>query len=117
MPQSWATLGELQERIKRSKVQQQEELAKVKQHAAFWVSSRFAELQNQRAEMGHDDMLTRLRDALKGPSGEALAAAIRKQYPVAMVDEFQDTDPVQYEILTAFITGRAAPGHRYFPYW
>ncbi|HAS14945.1 MAG TPA: exodeoxyribonuclease V subunit beta [Idiomarina abyssalis] len=98
MPQSWATLGELQERIKRSKVQQQEELAKVKQHAAFWVSSRFAELQNQRAEMGHDDMLTRLRDALKGPSGEALAAAIRKQYPVAMVDEFQDTDPVQYEI-------------------
>ncbi|MFP3632645.1 hypothetical protein SB776_39240, partial [Burkholderia sp. SIMBA_045] len=61
MPQSWAVLGELQERIKRSKVQQQEELAKVKQHAAFWVSSRFSELQNQRAEMGHDDMLTRLR--------------------------------------------------------
>jgi len=98
MADNWAILGQLQERIKQSKVQQQEELAKVKQHAAFWVSRRFAELQNQRAEMGHDDMLTRLRDALKGPSGEALAAAIRKQYPIAMVDEFQDTDPVQYEI-------------------
>jgi len=98
MSAEWKALGGLQERIKQSKVKQQEELAKVKQHAAAWVSHRFAELQNQRAEMGHDDMLTRLRDALKGPSGEALAAAIRKQYPVAMVDEFQDTDPVQYEI-------------------
>ncbi|MDV6316578.1 exodeoxyribonuclease V subunit beta [Idiomarina sp. HP20-50] len=98
MADNWLALGQLQDRIKQSKVQQQEELARVKQHAAFWVSSRFAELQNQRAEMGHDDMLTRLRDALKGPSGEALAASIRKQYPVAMVDEFQDTDPVQYEI-------------------
>ncbi|MGM0481159.1 MAG: exodeoxyribonuclease V subunit beta [Pseudomonadota bacterium] len=98
MSPDWAILGELQERIKHSKVQQQEELAKVKQHAAYWVNHRFAELQNQRAEMGHDDMLTRLRDALQGPSGEALGAAIRKQYPVAMVDEFQDTDPVQYEI-------------------
>ncbi|MCJ8317499.1 exodeoxyribonuclease V subunit beta [Idiomarina sp.] len=98
MPDSWNVLGQLQERLKQSKFQQTQELAKVKQHATFWVNKRFAELQNQRAEMGHDDMLTRLRDALKGPSGEALAAAIRKQYPIAMVDEFQDTDPVQYEI-------------------
>ena len=102
MPDSWSVLGLLQERIKRSKVQQTQELAKVKQHAAFWVNKRFAELQNQRAEMGHDDMLTRLRDALKGPGGEALAAAIRKQYPIAMVDEFQDTDPfsMRYSIVS-----------------
>ncbi|WP_404400718.1 exodeoxyribonuclease V subunit beta [Idiomarina seosinensis] len=98
MPAEWGMLGKLQERIKHSRALHQEELAKVRQHAAYWVSCRFSELQHQRAEMGHDDMLTRLRDALKGPGGEALAAAIRKQYPVAMVDEFQDTDPVQYEI-------------------
>lgn len=98
MSETWAPIGQLQERLKQSRAQHQQELAKVKQHAAFWVNKRFAELQNQRAEMGHDDMLTRLRDALNGPSGDALAAAIRKQYPIAMVDEFQDTDPVQYEI-------------------
>ncbi|AVJ57145.1 exodeoxyribonuclease V subunit beta [Idiomarina sp. OT37-5b] len=98
MQSQWQRLSQFIEQINASKAQQQQELAAVKQHAANWVNERFAELQRQRAEMGHDDMLTRLRDALKGPSGEALASAIRAQYPVAMVDEFQDTDPVQYEI-------------------
>ncbi|MDN7138191.1 exodeoxyribonuclease V subunit beta [Pseudidiomarina sp. 1ASP75-14] len=67
-------------------------------HAANWTRSRFRELQQQRAEIGFDDMLTRLRDALRGENGEPLAAALRKQFPIAMIDEFQDTDPVQYEI-------------------
>jgi exodeoxyribonuclease V beta subunit len=31
-------------------------------------------------------------------SGEALASAIRQRFPVAMIDEFQDTDPQQYRI-------------------
>ena len=30
-----------------------------------------------------------------------LAAAIRQQFPAALVDEFQDTDPRQYRILDA----------------
>ena len=70
----------------------------INRHATQWVKARFTELQNQRAEMNHDDMLTRLRDALRGPDGEQLATTIRQQYPIALVDEFQDTDPVQYEI-------------------
>ena len=45
-----------------------------------------------------DDLLTRLRDALAAAGGEALAAAIRARFPAALIDEFQDTDPVQYEI-------------------
>lgn len=98
MQPRWQPLTEFFELIKASEAEQQQELARVKQHGANWVSRRFSELQQQRAEMGHDDMLTRLRDALKGASGNALASAIRRQYPVAMVDEFQDTDPVQYEI-------------------
>lgn len=68
------------------------------QHAAQWFQKRFAMLQQQRAEMGFDDMLTRLRYALYGEFGGALADTIRKQFPIAMVDEFQDTDPVQYAI-------------------
>lgn len=70
----------------------------LKQHAAAWLNQRFHMLQEQRAQMGFDDMLTRLRDALRGAHGERLAAAIREQFPVAMIDEFQDTDPIQYEI-------------------
>lgn len=52
----------------------------------------------RRGELGFDDMLSRLDEALESESGEALAAAIRQRFPVAMIDEFQDTDPQQYRI-------------------
>lgn len=52
----------------------------------------------RRGELGFDDMLSRLDGALRGDSGEALASAIRQRFPVAMIDEFQDTDPQQYRI-------------------
>ena len=52
----------------------------------------------RRGELGFDDMLSRLDEALGSESGEALAAAIRQRFPVAMIDEFQDTDPQQYRI-------------------
>ncbi len=67
-------------------------------HAADWIKHRFNLEKQQRAEMGFDDMLTRLDQALQGPSGERLAAVIRQQFPIAMIDEFQDTDPLQYRI-------------------
>lgn len=46
-------------------------------------------------------MLSRLDEALRGDSGETLASAIRQRFPVAMIDEFQDTDPQQYRIFAA----------------
>jgi len=48
----------------------------------------------------YDDMLTRLRDALADPErGMAAADRLRRRYRIVMVDEFQDTDPIQWEIL------------------
>lgn len=52
----------------------------------------------RRGELGFDDMLSRLDAALCSENGEALANAIRTRFPVAMIDEFQDTDPQQYRI-------------------
>ncbi|WP_122318649.1 exodeoxyribonuclease V subunit beta [Pseudomonas cichorii] len=72
--------------------------AAVLQHAAQWVSARFEEEKRRRAEMGFDDMLLRLDAALHSSGGERLASLIREQFPVALIDEFQDTDPVQYRI-------------------
>ncbi|MEG5266918.1 exodeoxyribonuclease V subunit beta [Pseudomonas sp. JDS28PS106] len=72
--------------------------AAVLQHAAQWVSTRFEEEKRRRAEMGFDDMLLRLDTALQDAGGERLATLIREQFPVALIDEFQDTDPVQYRI-------------------
>ncbi|MCE0914963.1 MULTISPECIES: exodeoxyribonuclease V subunit beta [unclassified Pseudomonas] len=72
--------------------------ARLLEHAAAWVSARFEVEKRRRAEMGFDDMLLRLEHALGSDSGERLAALIREQFPVALIDEFQDTDPVQYGI-------------------
>ncbi|MBV4550138.1 exodeoxyribonuclease V subunit beta [Pseudomonas sp. SWRI102] len=72
--------------------------AAVLQHAAQWVGARFEAEKRRRAEMGFDDMLLRLDAALQAEGGERLASLIREQFPVALIDEFQDTDPVQYRI-------------------
>jgi exodeoxyribonuclease V beta subunit len=45
---------------------------------------------------GFGDMLDQLHEALSGPQGSALAASLRQRWPAALVDEFQDTDPLQY---------------------
>ncbi|MEW5755995.1 MAG: exodeoxyribonuclease V subunit beta [Pseudomonadota bacterium] len=57
-----------------------------------------------------DDLLLKLRDALASDSGAALAARIRGRYRAAMIDEFQDTDPVQYEIFRRIYHGQEACG-------
>lgn len=51
-----------------------------------------------RGEIGYDDMLSELERALSGPQGPHLAATLRAQLPLAMIDEFQDTDPLQWRI-------------------
>ncbi|NCT91019.1 UvrD-helicase domain-containing protein [Cellulomonas sp. APG4] len=77
-----------------------------------WHRVRFAEAVRAEVELrkrtrrvlDYDDLLTLLRDALTDPvTGAAAAERVRARYRVVMVDEFQDTDPVQWEILrTAF---------------
>ena len=51
------------------------------------------------AVMTYDDLLTRLRDTLAGPRGPAAADRLRARYRVVLIDEFQDTDPIQWDIV------------------
>ncbi|QHB33720.1 exodeoxyribonuclease V subunit beta [Yersinia canariae] len=64
----------------------------------------------QRAELGFDDLLSKLDAALQQPGGELLAQSIRSRYPVAMIDEFQDTDPQQYRIFHTLYGGQGECG-------
>ncbi|HZL98146.1 MAG TPA: exodeoxyribonuclease V subunit beta [Terriglobales bacterium] len=62
----------------------------------------------------YDDLLLDLHEALFGPPeerrgkltahGERLARALKSRYKAVLIDEFQDTDPVQYEIFTGIFS-------------
>lgn len=61
-----------------------------------------AELQARKRQAGvltYDDLLTGLRGALAGPDGPEAVRRLRARFDVVLVDEFQDTDPIQWEIL------------------
>ena len=45
-----------------------------------------------------DDLLIELDDALGSAGGARLAERIRREFPCALIDEYQDTDPVQARI-------------------
>ena len=61
------------------------------------------------AALTYDDLLTRLRDTLAHPvRGQTACRRLRERYRVALVDEFQDTDPVQWEIMRRAFSGRGS---------
>jgi len=50
--------------------------------------------------LSFDDLLLQLSKALESNSGDMLAKAVSQQYPFALIDEFQDTDSLQYSIFS-----------------
>jgi exodeoxyribonuclease V beta subunit len=73
-----------------------------------------AELSKRKAQTNtvtYDDLIIGLRDALRQKGGKALARAIREKYSTALIDEFQDTDPAQYEIFRSIFGSK---DHRLF---
>ncbi|RQO62541.1 exodeoxyribonuclease V subunit beta [Paucibacter sp. KBW04] len=71
-------------------------------HATARIQQRLAELKLKAGTFGFADMLTRLDRALdpelNGPAAERLRQRMLAQYPVALIDEFQDTSPLQLRI-------------------
>ncbi|MBW2366916.1 MAG: exodeoxyribonuclease V subunit beta [Deltaproteobacteria bacterium] len=56
-----------------------------------------------------DDLIGDLDRALQGPAGEHLAAGIRSRFAAALIDEFQDTDLLQYRIFNRIFQGGSRP--------
>lgn len=75
--------------------------------ANLWqqTQERLFNWKQQTQKLTFTDLLTNLDQALALPDQDggvdnALARRIRQLYPLAMIDEFQDTDPVQYRIFS-----------------
>jgi exodeoxyribonuclease V beta subunit len=73
-----------------------------------WARAEMKRRKAQRNLLSFDDMLTRLNDSLGAEGGAALARSIRDRFKAALVDEFQDTDPIQYSIFEKIYTGSDA---------
>jgi exodeoxyribonuclease V beta subunit len=64
-----------------------------------YALEQLAQRKEQQGVFGFDDLLSRVASALSGPGGRTLATSLRERFKAALVDEFQDTDPVQWEIV------------------
>ncbi len=68
-----------------------------------------AEIDRRKRRLGilsYDDLLSQLRDALEDPDSAA-RRRMRQRWQIVLVDEFQDTDPVQWDVLDRAFTGHA----------
>ncbi|HVV96592.1 MAG TPA: UvrD-helicase domain-containing protein [Rhodanobacteraceae bacterium] len=60
--------------------------------------ARMAAIKRERGLVGFDDLVDRVHAALASADGADLAAELRAECPVALVDEFQDTDAKQWDV-------------------
>ncbi|MDF2154404.1 exodeoxyribonuclease V subunit beta [Vibrio sp. CAU 1672] len=67
-------------------------------HAIEHCRAMLAKAKNQKQWLSFDDLLTQLSASIDSDETALLTERIRTLYPVAMIDEFQDTDPLQYSI-------------------
>lgn len=66
-----------------------------------WLTHGPKELLQRKQErrlVSYDDLLAKLHCALDGNDLPWLATELHKRYPCALIDEFQDTDPLQFQI-------------------
>ncbi|WP_028835776.1 MULTISPECIES: exodeoxyribonuclease V subunit beta [unclassified Pseudoalteromonas] len=70
------------------------------QYAASWVKAAIVKRKQEQSVITPDDLLTNLHTALNSEQGDVLSQKIAQLFPVAMIDEFQDTDPIQYGIFS-----------------
>ncbi len=86
------------------------------EHVRVAMLSKLAEFTRQHVAQHKDkhgtltfsDMLHLVDEALGRPDRQSLKTSLREHYRVAMVDEFQDTDPVQFRIFRRiFLEGDA----------
>ncbi len=63
------------------------------------VDALFDRQKRESHTLTYDDLLSRLRDALADPRrGRLLTQVVQQTYRAALIDEFQDTDLIQYDI-------------------
>ncbi len=74
-----------------------------------YVREAFARRKQELGVISFNDMLSHVRTALAGDGGTRLALELRSTFRAALIDEFQDTDPLQYDIIRRIYEGSECP--------
>jgi exodeoxyribonuclease V beta subunit len=89
-------------------VEMENYLVYLKTELFAYASSELMERKAAKNIQFFDDLLVLVKKALTSQKGNPLAHAIRQRYKAALVDEFQDTDSVQYEIFSKLFSDKAS---------
>ncbi|MCF7889437.1 MAG: UvrD-helicase domain-containing protein, partial [Victivallales bacterium] len=77
-------------------------------YSQFKTGRKLTEKKNSLRVRSYIDLLTQMRDGLytdgKLDLNNPLAVKIRSMFKVALIDEFQDTDPIQFDIFTTIFS-------------
>lgn len=74
------------------------------QNVASEVIRKYESEKERNALLTYDDLLQKTEKGLSQDNSE-LIRLLRKKYPIALIDEFQDTDPIQYSIFKTLYAG------------
>jgi len=88
----------LRQRLSETNLCYDQKLAEVREALIQFIKRESSQRKLERNVRTFSDLLLDLHEALEGEGGPELAASLRSQYKAALIDEFQDTDPVQYAI-------------------
>ncbi|HUO04253.1 MAG TPA: UvrD-helicase domain-containing protein [Candidatus Binataceae bacterium] len=74
------------------------------------IERRMEATKRERGVLDYDDMLKWLADEIDGPQGSYLVEELRRRYRFALIDEFQDTDELQWRIFRRIFLDEGASG-------
>lgn len=63
-----------------------------------WLREKLEQAKVTHSVLTFDDLIISLRNALESEAGESLKISLAKRFKAVLIDEFQDTDPIQYQI-------------------
>lgn len=75
------------------------------------VSRDLTQLKRRAGQLDYDDLMRCVWKALCSPQGENLSQTLRDRFRYALIDEFQDTDPLQWKIFRRVFVDAESPNH------
>lgn len=81
------------------------ELGALKKEFLEYHQSESEKRKERKNILGFNDLLLKVHEAISGPMRKKICEALEKKFRAALIDEFQDTDHIQYDIFSTAFKG------------